>query len=244
MGYRDVFSSQSSINLLVYSFLALHTQAFDQLLPVFMHHPRRDHGIDYSISQRLKFSGGFGITTEEIGFLFTLYGITGMLAQFFIFPAVARRFGILTCFKVCAVIFPLVYLLTPFTVLIKGQRSQRQVLFVLMIVKCVAAVFAFPCSTILLTNSAISLKILGTLNGVATSSSALGKAAGPAIGGWAFTKGVAAGYIIIPWWTIAALASLGAVPIWFLVEKDGPGMDRKGGELEDEHDAPTSDHGD
>ncbi|KAI9784359.1 MAG: hypothetical protein M1816_000883 [Peltula sp. TS41687] len=244
VGYRDVFTSQSSINLVAYTLLALHSQAFEQLLPVFMHHPQREHRSSSSISSRLKFSGGFGITSQEIGFIFTLYGITGMLAQFFIFPAVARRFGILRCFKVCAIIFPLVYLLTPFTALVDGQRRQEQVLFALMMVKSVAAVFAFPCSTILLTNSAVSLEILGTLNGVATSTSALGRAAGPAIGGWSFTKGVAAGYVIIPWWTIATLAFLSIIPVWFLVENDGPEMESKGSDFEREDDAVDSNDSD
>lgn len=105
----------------------------------------------------------------------------------------------------------------------------------LMLVKCFCGIFAFPCSTILLTNSAASLKVLGTLNGVATSISALGRAAGPALAGIAFTKGVDIGYIVISWWTLALVAAVGAVPVWFLVEMEGFGGPQDG-ECDEESD--------
>lgn len=42
-------------------------------------------------------------------------------------------------------------------------------------------IFAFPCSTILLTNSSPTLRLLGTLNGIAVTLSAMGRAVGPAV---------------------------------------------------------------
>lgn len=228
-GYRELFSVQSSINLLAYALLALHSIAYDQLLPIFMHHPRQQHAGNPEVHLPFKFAGGFGINSQEIGFLFTIYGLCGMLIQFFVFPAVARRFGILNCFKACAITFPIVCLLTPFTALLEKTTTQELAVFFLMFIKCFAVMFAFPCSTILLTNSATSLRVLGTLNGVATSVSALGRAAGPAIGGWTFSWGVKLGCVIIPWWTLAAWATLGAVPVWFLVEGEGFGGQRSDG---------------
>lgn len=91
----------------------------------------------------------------------------------------------------------------------------------IMLVKCFAAIFAFPCTTILLTNSAVSLRVLGTLNGVATSVSAVGRAAGPAIGGAMFEVGAVKGWAILPWWVLAGFAMMGAVPVWWLVETEG-----------------------
>ena len=146
-----------------------------------------------------------------------------MLIQFIVFPPVARRLGILNCLKICTLSFPLVYLLTPFTALLPTPLTQQTAMFAVMFCKCWGVIFAFPCSTILLTNSAVSLRILGTLNGVATSVSALGRAAGPAIGGSTFSLGVDTGYVIVPWWILAALAAIGAVPVWWLVEMEGFG---------------------
>ena len=150
-----------------------------------------------------------------------IYGIYGMIIQFAIFPVFAKKFGVLNCLKGCALAFPLVYIATPFTALLPTNALRQGVTVPLMMVKGFCAIFSFPCSTILLTNSANSLKVLGTLNGVATSISAIGRAAGPALAGLFFTKGVDIGYVILSWWFLAAVAVIGAIPVWMLVEMEG-----------------------
>jgi MFS family permease len=224
VGYREVFSPQSNINLAVYTLLAMHAVAFDQLLPVFMHHPLQDiHSPDVHLP--LKFAGGFGIGSGRIGVLFTIYGVYGMFIQFLAFPPLARRYGVLNCLKACSLTFPLVYLAVPFTSLLPTSALQQAAMVALMLMKGWCAIFAFPCTTILLTNSAVSLRILGTLNGVATSISAIGRAAGPALTGLTFTVGVDAGYVIISFWMLATVAILGAIPVFWLVEMEGFGGD-------------------
>ena len=95
--------------------------------------------------------------------------------------------------------------------------------FTLFLIKGVAVIIGFPCTTILLTNSASSLRILGTLNGFATTFSGLGRAVGPAVAGAVFTWGVTGrDYIIAPWWFLSAVAAVGAVPSWWIVEGEGP----------------------
>lgn len=81
-------------------------------------------------------------------------------------------------------------------------------------------IVAFPCTTILLTNSASSLRILGTLNGVATTFSGIGRALGPAAAGAVFSWGVQRGYIIAAWWFLGIIALIGTIPPWFIVEDD------------------------
>ena len=164
---------------------------------------------------------------DRIGLLFTLYGICGILIQFFIFPHVARRFGVLPCLKVTSILFPIAYLLTPFTALLQSPATQQTTMFIILMIKSWAVIFAFPCSAIMLTNSAISLSILGTLNGTATSFGALGRAIGPVIGGWTFSFGVSRGYVILSWWTLAAVAALGAIPVWYLVEMEAFARDHE-----------------
>lgn len=222
--YRQVFSRQSNLNLLAYMLLALHSLAYDQLLPIFMHYPRQtDRSTNANVSLPFKFTGGFGLNSGRIGLLFTVYGVVGMLIQFFAFPWFARRYGVLLCFKAVTAMFPIAYLFTPFTALLPTATAQQIGILVVMIFKCWAGIFAFPCSNILLTNSAVSLRVLGTLNGVAISISALGRAAGPAIGGYTFTVGIETGYGIIPWLIFASFGILGAIVPWWLVEMEGFG---------------------
>jgi hypothetical protein len=112
-----------------------------------------------------------------------------------------------------------------------------------MLVKCFAVIFAFPCSIILLTNSASSLRILGTLNGIAVSISAVGRAAGPAMAGATFTWGLEHGYVIPAWWMLGIISAIGAVPIWWLVEGEGFSRDEDSEDEEEEEESllPTLD---
>ncbi len=110
----------------------------------------------------------------------------------------------------------------PFTTLIQDDQLRYVAFLLLLLVKGFAVIVGFPCTTILLTNSASSLRILGTLNGFATAFSGLGRAIGPATTGTVFTLGVKHGYIIAPWWLLAAVSLVGAIPTWLIVESDGP----------------------
>lgn len=235
---KEVFTRQSTINLVAYTILALHSVAFDQVLPIFLHHPKQASDAT-NTHLPFKFSGGFSLESGRIGTLFTMYGVCGGFIQFVIFPPVARKYGVLKCFKVCAFVFPLIFLITPYTALIEDSTLQQAAMFAVMVVKSFAGIFAFPCSTILLTNSALSLRVLGTLNGVAVSVSAIGRATGPALIGAFFTMGVKEGYMIIPWWVLAVIAALGIIPVMMLVEMEGFSGSNEDGDEDIDEDGAT-----
>ncbi|KAI2616007.1 MFS general substrate transporter [Hypoxylon sp. NC1633] len=237
---RAVFTRQSIINLISYTFLALHSVSYDQILPVFLNYPPQAHTPE-NTSLPFVFSGGFGLTHARIGTIFAGYGIVSGLIQFLLFPPLCRRFGVLNCFKACVVTFPLVYIVTPYTVLVEDTTVRYIALCAILVVKSFAVIIGFPCTTILLTNSASSLSILGTLNGFATTFSALGRATGPAMSGVAFTWGVKNGVIGLPWWLLAFLAVLGAVPSWMILEGDGPSRASSPSDSEDEEDVEGDD---
>jgi hypothetical protein len=222
--------------LIAYTFLALHSVAYDQLLPNFLHLPHQTPDDELANHLPFKFSGGFGLGSSRIGTLFTLYGICGCIIQFLIFPPVARHYGVLPCFKACGVAFPLICAITPYTALITSPLRQQAALVFVMLAKSFAVIFAFPCSMILLTNSASSLRILGTLNGFAVSISAVGRAIGPAITGAAFSWGQKRGYGITPWFLLSLISAAGAVPIWWLVEMEGFSKTADTDEADDEED--------
>lgn len=136
--------------------------------------------------------------------------------QLFIFPVLARRVGVLRCFRLSSLVHPICYFITPFTALLPTTTSQQIAMFVVMLVRGCGVVIAFPCNSIMLTNSASSPRLLGVLNGVGTTASAIGASIGPTIGGFTFSLGMDIGYGILPWWILACLAILGAVPIWLL----------------------------
>lgn len=230
---KEVLTPQSVLNLAVYATLSLHSTTSDQLLPIFLHRPRQDINAP-EVHLPFKFSGGFDLASGRIGTLFTLYGICSGVVQFLIFPPVARKYGVLRCYKCCALVFPFVYLIIPFTALIQDPIRQQVAIFIMMLLKCFAVIFAFPCSTILLTNSATSLRILGTLNGFAVTISAIGRGLGPALLGATFTWGLEKGYVIPAWWLLSLISILGTIPLLFVIEMDGFSSTETNSDEEDE----------
>lgn len=102
--------------------------------------------------------------------------------------------------------------------------------------KAFAIIIAFPSTTILLTNSATSLGILGTLNGFATMFSGLGRAVGPATTGLAFSWGVEHGYIVSAYFFLGIIAAIGAIPVFMIVEGQGPTTSADNSDNEDNED--------
>ncbi|SPQ18812.1 ea73b43c-9629-4714-a883-43897362c394 [Thermothielavioides terrestris] len=241
ISFNEIFTPQTSINLVAYTFLALHSVAYDQVLPVFLNYPRVVPD-ETNTHLPFQFTGGFGLSSDKIGTIFTVYGIACGIVQFFLFPTLCARFGVLNCYRTATLIFPIIYFLTPYTALIQDTTARYAVFLAIMLVKGVVVIIGFPCTTILLTNSASSLRILGTLNGFATTFSGLGRAIGPAAVGAVFSWGVREGYAIAPWWLLGTVALLGAIPPLFIVEADGPtrslgagdeDADENGGEAEE-----------
>ena len=175
---KEIFTKQCTLNIIVYTFLALQSIAYDQMLPVYMAYPRMTHLPQ--VSHPLKFFGGFGLTSGEIGLIFSIFGFIAMITQAFVFPPITRRFGALYCLVLSLGLYPLAFVLTPFSVILPPQL-RKPFLYALIVIKCYAGTFSFPCSMILLTNSAPSLRLLGTVNGTATSLAALGRAIGPTV---------------------------------------------------------------
>jgi MFS family permease len=221
---RDVLTYQTTLNLVVYTLLALYTLAYDQLLPVLLHHPPQSIN-DPNVQLPFKFAGGFGMDSRRIGVMFTIFAVSSTICQFFLFPPMARWLGITICMRISFIFFPCVYFVTPFVTLISDPSTREAVMIALLMIRGVGGTFAFPTSTIMLTNSASSLRVLGTINGLATSVGAIGRAAGPAVGGGLFTWGIKRGYVIVPFWALSAIAFLAAIPTFWLVEGKGFGDD-------------------
>lgn len=58
------------MNLIVYTCLALHAVAYDQLLPIFLHYPPQENrGSNPDVHLPFKFSGGFGLNVYISSFI-------------------------------------------------------------------------------------------------------------------------------------------------------------------------------
>lgn len=131
---------------------------------------------------------------------------------------------------------PFVYFITPYTSLLPTPATRFAAILTVMMIKAFAIIIAFPSTTILLTNSATSLRILGTLNGFATMFSGLGRAVGPASTGWAFSWGVEHGYIVSAYFFLGIISAIGAIPVFMIVEGQGPTASADNSDNEDNED--------
>lgn len=138
---------------------------------------------------------------------------------------------------------PFVYLATPYTSLLPTEAGRLAALMAVMAAKGFAIIIAFPSTTILLTNSCTSLRVLGTLNGFATAFSGLGRGFGPGLTGLAFTWGADHGYVVSAYFFLAAAALAGAVPAFMIVEGDGPADDADAARQGSEHARRASETG-
>ncbi|KAF4449139.1 hypothetical protein F53441_7535 [Fusarium austroafricanum] len=234
-----VLTRATAMNLLIYTMLAFHSVAYDQILSVFLRHPVEKHTPE-NTSFPFYFSGGFGMKHSEVGYIYTVYGIVCCAVQFLIYPSIVARYGVLRCFRVCCLLMPMAYFLTPYCVLFPTHNSRMIALMAVMFIKAAGIIVAFPSTTILLTNSCTSLRVLGTLNGYATTFSGLGRALGPASTGALFTWGADHGYVITAWFFLMFVAILGAIPSFFVEEGEGPSASISAENSDTENDLSSS----
>jgi len=212
------FTRQVVLNIVGYGILAYHTMTFDAMLPTMLSTDLPKSTDDFRLP--FKFVSGYGLDTKEIGVILSIQGLYSMLATIFLFPFVVRRLGALGLFRLIALSYPILYLTTPYLVLLPPSLRMIGVYFV-VIWKCTFSTMAYPANAILLTNSAPSLLMLGTINGVAASTASLSRAFGPTVSGFLFSVGLRCGYGGLAWWCSALIAVGGAVISLRMTEKGG-----------------------
>ena len=97
-GYWEVFSPQSSLNLLAYSLLALHSITFDQLIPVFLHMPVGDASARAEMRLPFKFVTGFGLDVSHAQSMRVIAHGISLLASVCSSPSVSPSFSCV-CWK-------------------------------------------------------------------------------------------------------------------------------------------------
>jgi hypothetical protein len=187
-----------------------------------------------------KFIDGYGLSTKQIGVVLSVQGIYSMIATVFLFPIIVRKLGALGLFRCIAISYPILYVVTPYLVLLPDSLRMVGV-YVVVIWKCTFATMSYPSNAILLTNSAPSLLMLGTINGVAASTASLCRAFGPTASGFLFSAGLRIGYSGLAWWCSAIIAIAGALLSLSMTDKGGR-MDVGDEKNDDEQELGFEDH--
>jgi hypothetical protein len=191
---------------------------FDAMLPTLLSTQPPENPEPWKLP--FKFVSGYGLSTKQIGVILSVQGVYSMIATIFLFPIIVRRLGALGLFRTVAISYPILYITTPYLVLLPENLRMVGV-YGVVIWKCTFATMAYPSNAILLTNSAPSLLMLGTINGVAASTASLSRAFGPTVSGFLFSAGLQLGYSGLAWWCSAVIALVGALISLRMTEKGG-----------------------
>jgi predicted MFS family arabinose efflux permease len=202
------FTRPVVLNIIQYGILAFHTMTFDQLFPVFL--STTPPSPKPPVHLPFKFVDGFGLETKTIGFILSIQGLYSMFSTVVLFPMVAHRLGPLRLFRILALSYFMLYLVTPYLVLLP-DHLRMPAIYAIIVWKCTFSTLAYPSNAILLTNAAPSLTTLGTINGVAASTASLCRAFGPTLSGLLYSLGLDTGYSGLAWWFSGAVTIVGAV---------------------------------
>jgi hypothetical protein len=184
-------------------------------MPVFLSTPKSDA----AAALPLQFTGGLALSTRKIGFMLAVQGIYSMIAQLWLFPLIVRHFGTLRTFRFVLMVWPPLYFMVPYLVLLPSSL-QIPAVYVALLSKITFHVIAFPSSAILLANAAPSMTVLGSINGVAASTASLSRALGPTITGLLHSRGLQSGYSVLAWWVCGIVCVMGAIESCFIEEVD------------------------
>ncbi|KAF3931117.1 hypothetical protein ABW20_dc0108232 [Dactylellina cionopaga] len=221
--WAQVLTKLSIYNIILYFLLAIHGVSYDSILPVFF--STAPPTSEDPISLPFHIPGGFGLSTGQIGLIYSANAVVTMLLQVLVYPPIARSYGSVRLLTWCAAIYPMIYLITPYTLAIPSVKGAYLAWSVIILCKSVARVFSFTSIAILITNTASSIRVLGTLNGFATSTAAMGGAIGPSIFGWMFSVGQKGMWTTIPWVGLVCVA--GMMWFWIPMLQEGNGIERE-----------------
>lgn len=203
---KEVLNRDTIILLATYLIFQLSNISFNSLYPIF--------------ASSLESSNGRNLSPEEIGLSLSFAGIVTIVFQVGIFGKLKEKMGNKRTYRAGLFLFFLSMMMMPWV----GKKEDRapfgwgtgkvwvwiELGFVLL-VKTVAAVGGLTSALLLITNSAPNHSVLGTLNGLAQTLSAAGRAAGPFLSGGLFsiaTKVHPRGEAV-PWGVFGGIAFLG-----------------------------------
>ncbi|KAF2764206.1 MFS transporter-like protein [Teratosphaeria nubilosa] len=190
LNHREVFTRDTILLLVTFLIFQLANISYNSLYPIFA---------------QASPPTGRSLSPEEIGLSLAFAGVITILFQVGIFGKLREKIGNKVAYRVGLAGFVVAFLLMPWIGYKDGTQlpgpgtgndtTKGKILLwielgVVLIIKTVASVVGLTSALLLITNSAPSHAVLGTLNGLAQTLSAAGRAVGPFISGSLFSAAV------------------------------------------------------
>ncbi|OAA61944.1 major facilitator superfamily transporter [Niveomyces insectorum RCEF 264] len=245
--FRRIFTKNVTLTLLAQSIFAFHMGTFNSLWFVFLSTPVFDPAATpaaHALPQKLPFvfTGGIGLPPREVGMAMAILGVFGILLQLLLYPAVSARLGTVRSWRLFLCCFPVTYCVVPFLSLVPSAAPPPHAKTGVAVWLAIAAVllchvvgrtFALPAQTILVNNCTPHPSVLGTLHGVAQSTSSLARTVGPMLCGYLYGLGLQHGLVGAVFWGLSGVAVCGFVASLLVREGNGHSI-WLDGDVEDE----------
>ncbi|KAF2712109.1 MFS transporter-like protein [Pleomassaria siparia CBS 279.74] len=178
---RQIFNYDTILLLVTYTIFQLANISYNSLYPIFAEEQPPT---------------GRGLHPKAVGLSLAFAGLITILFQIGIYGKLREKIGNRVTYRASLAAFVMAFLLMPWVGYQKsvpywgigtGKGWLWTELGIILVIKTVASVGGLTSALLLITNSAPNHNVLGTLNGLAQTLSAAGRAAGPFISGSLFT---------------------------------------------------------
>jgi len=195
--WKQILNRSTIVLLVTYFIFNLSMIGYNTLYPIFVSSPPPT---------------GRAVAVKDIGLSLGFSGFVTIIFQVFAFARLQERIGNQRSFRAALGLFALTFFAMPFVGYATdiGKAWLWMELAVILAIKVVSSIAALTCAMILITNCAPDPSSLGSINGLAQTLSAAGRAFGPFASGGLFTLGTRYNRgEWLPWGVFGGIAIIG-----------------------------------
>ncbi|KAI1363333.1 major facilitator superfamily domain-containing protein [Xylaria arbuscula] len=223
--FHRIWTRNAILTMISLAFFEFHLGAFGSAWPLLLSGTRESSASVDDLHRSLK--GGLGLSPQNLGYTMAFAGLAGLLLQFLFYPAVHKEWGTLKCYRLFSLLFPIVYVTSPFLLVMAGSSRTSIEMFtwvfilVLLFIHSTSRIFCVPASIMLLNNCSPHPSVLGIVHGIGQATAAGFRTLGPVCAGYLHGIAIANKSIGLSWWVISGTAILA----WLvsLVIREGSG---------------------
>ncbi|OKL62620.1 hypothetical protein UA08_01243 [Talaromyces atroroseus] len=230
--FRRIWTKNVIATLTAQAFFDFQMGAFNNLWLLFLSTPRYDPNDPniHTQSPPFIFTGGLGMSPQDVGLATSILGIIGMVLQFTVYPTIQGRLGTTKSYQYFLALFPVAYALAPYISLVSSSTGSPTEpngtwvwlsIIIILFLQVMSRTFTLPTSIILLNNCCSHPSVLGTVHGLGQATSSAFRTIGPIASGLWYGYGLEIGVIGFSWWLVALVSVFGCVAAVFVYEGSG-----------------------
>jgi hypothetical protein len=205
-GKQTVFTKNIVMLTIALTIFTYHSMTFDTLMPIFFQDARQESSS--------KLAGGLGLSTQDVGIIMSVNGVTALFMQGIVFPYFASWLGIWRLTVLVTVGHPLAYFVMPFLVRVPKNWVHGGI-YAALSLRNFFAILVYPLLLIMIKEAAPPSH-LGKINGLAASAAGVARTMASPLAGFLYGVGSRVHFTPVAWWASALVAFIGAIQLLFV----------------------------